>query len=328
MAELDLPVDQLRTFRAELDEPADLDAFWAATLAESRAARRPTRISEPVLDLPGLTVRDVTFSGFGGDPIRAWLATPAGGTDLPVVVEFIGYGGGRGLPHEHALLPAAGYAHLVMDTRGQASAWGNGGDTPDPHGTGPSLPGFMTRGIQAPDTYYYRRVFTDAVMAVEAARELPGVDGGRLAVKGSSQGGGIALAASALADGVGAALIDVPFLCNFPRAIRMTDADPYAEIRRYLAVHRQGIEAVHRTLAYFDGALLAPRASAPSVWSVAIMDDVCPPSTVYSAYNAYAGPKSIVEYAFNGHEGGQMHQAAHHLALLEKALAPVPSPAP
>ncbi|WP_062304258.1 acetylxylan esterase [Demequina subtropica] len=325
MAELDLPVDQLRTFTASLDTPEDLDAFWEATLAESRAARRPTEISAPVVDLPGLTVRDVTFSGFGGDPIRAWLATPKGATDLPVVVEYIGYGGGRGLPYEYSLLPAAGYAHLIMDTRGQASAWGNGGDTADPHATGPSVPGFMTRGIESPETYYYRRVFTDATLAVDVARELPGVDAGRVAVKGSSQGGGIAIAAASLADGVGAALIDVPFLCNFPRAIRMTDSDPYAEIRRYLAVHRGGVEAVHQTLAYFDGANLAPRATAPSVWSVAIMDDICPPSTVYSAYNAYAGPKSIVEYAFNGHEGGQMHQVEHHLALLEKALTRQPA---
>ena len=34
------------------------------------------------------------------------------------------------------------------------------------------------------------------------------------------------------------------------------------------------------------------------------MDEVCPPSTVYGAFNAYAGPKEITEYPFNDHEGG------------------------
>ena len=34
------------------------------------------------------------------------------------------------------------------------------------------------------------------------------------------------------------------------------------------------------------------------------MDDVCPPSTVYGAYNGYAGEKSIEVYRFNNHEGG------------------------
>ena len=44
-----------------------------------------------------LDVFDVTFAGFGGHPIRAWLTRPAGTReDLPVVVEYLGYGGGRG----------------------------------------------------------------------------------------------------------------------------------------------------------------------------------------------------------------------------------------
>lgn len=44
----------------------------------------------------------------------------------------------------------------------------------------------MTRGILQPATYYYRRVFTDAVRAVEAARSHPAVDAGRVAVTGDS----------------------------------------------------------------------------------------------------------------------------------------------
>lgn len=39
-----------------------------------------------------------------------------------------------------------------MDTRGQGSVWGTGGATPDPHGSGPATPGYMTRGIAHPDT--------------------------------------------------------------------------------------------------------------------------------------------------------------------------------
>ena len=35
------------------------------------------------------------------------------------------------------------------------------------------------------------------------------------------------------------------------------------------------------------------------------MDDICPPSTVYAAFNAYGGPKEIREYPYNEHEGGQ-----------------------
>ena len=75
---------------------------------------------------------DVAFSGFGGDRIRGWLHRPVGTSGpIPAVVEFLGYGGGRGLPHEKTIYAQAGFVHFVMDTRGQGSGW-SVGDTADP----------------------------------------------------------------------------------------------------------------------------------------------------------------------------------------------------
>jgi cephalosporin-C deacetylase len=102
------------------------------------------------------------------------------------VVEFIGYSGGRDVPGASLYWASAGYTHLVVDTRGQGSAWGGGGDTADPHGSGPHAPGFVTMGIEDPKSYYYRRVFTDAVRAVEAVRSLPDVDPTKIARTRSS----------------------------------------------------------------------------------------------------------------------------------------------
>jgi len=73
---------------------------------------------------------------------------------------------------------------------------------------------------------------------------------------------------------------------------------------------------VMATLTYVDGAHLARRATVPALFSVALMDATCPPSTVYAAYNAWAGPKEIKEYPFNGHEGGGPFQVAAQLAWL------------
>ena len=87
------------------------------------------------------------------------------GGSLPAIVEDFGYGGGRGLPHERLLWASAGYAHLTMDTRGQGSSW-QVGDTPDDGPAGNSHPGFTTRGVLDRDTYYYRRLYTDAVRAI------------------------------------------------------------------------------------------------------------------------------------------------------------------
>jgi len=251
--------------------------------------------------------------------VRGWLHLPAQATGpLPAIVEYVGYGGGRGLPHERLLWAAAGYAHLVMDTRGQGSAW-SVGDTPDPDGAGPAHPGYVTRGILDPHTYYYRRVFTDAVRAVEAVRAHPAVDPGRVALVGRSQGAGIAIGAAALVDDLLAVVPDVPFLCDFRRAVSIVDTLPYAEIARYLKVHRDHVEPVFRTLSYFDGAVLGRRATAPALFSVALMDQTCPPSTVFAGYHHYgAADKDIVVYPYNDHESGE---AFHDLAKL-RWLAP------
>src|SRR5437016_1443998 len=83
-----------------------------------------------------------------------------GGGPVPVVVKFIGYGGGRGTPAEHTTLPAAGYAVLVMDTRGQGGRWSTGA-TGDPAGSapGPENSTVMTRGITSAEDYYFTRLF-------------------------------------------------------------------------------------------------------------------------------------------------------------------------
>jgi cephalosporin-C deacetylase len=313
----DLSPTELRNYRSEVEAPADFDSFWAATLSETRAFPLNPQFKKLESGLSLFDVFDVTFAGFGGHPVRGWFILPAERSKpLPLVVRFIGYGGGRGLPHEHLVWPSAGYAHLVMDTRGQGSSWSIG-DTQDPVGSNAAQAGFMTRGILDRETYYFRRVFTDAVRAVEAGRGHEAVDPTRVAVTGGSQGGGISLAAAALDPQVSAVLPDVPFLCDFPRAVRTAQRDPYPEIARYLSIHRDKIGQVFGTLRYFDGVCFSARIKAAGLFSVAQMDTICPPSTVYAAYNAFGGrDKTMLDYGFNDHEGGGAQQQVAQLQWL------------
>lgn len=318
----DLPLDQLRTYRPPLQEPVDFDQFWATTLAETRAVPLAAQFTPIETPLRLVEIYDVTYHGYGGQPVKGWLLLPRtrAGT-LPCVVEYGGYGGGRGLPHENLFWSVAGYAHFIMDTRGQGSV-ARQGDTPDsePQGGNPQVPGFMTRGILDPTTYYYRRVYMDAVRAVETVRTHPAIQGNRVIVSGASQGGGITLAVAALQPDILAAMPDVPFLCHFPVALTLTDAHPYAEITRYCSIHRRHADQVMGTLAYFDGVHFATRAPAPALFSVALRDEICPPRTVFAAYNHYQGSKEIRVWPYNGHEGGESDQLTEKSAFVQSVL--------
>ncbi|MBS2961933.1 acetylxylan esterase [Actinocrinis puniceicyclus] len=317
MAFIDKDLDELVGYLPARTEPGDFAAFWSDTLAAARSHPLDAAFTALESPLTTVVVEDATFRGYGGQPIKGWMLRPAAATGpLPAIVEYVGYGGGRGLHFERLLWASAGYAHFVMDTRGQGAGW-SVGETPDDFadGNGPAYPGVMTRGILAPETYYYRRLYTDAVRAVEAARSHPHVDGSRIVVHGGSQGGGLALAVAGLVGDLAGVLADVPFLQHLRHATEITDGFPYKEIANFCKVHRDKTEQVFRTLSYFDGLNFAVRAGAPALYSVALMDEICPPSTVFASYNHYAGPKEITVYPYNGHEGGQAHQVPAALSF-------------
>jgi cephalosporin-C deacetylase len=319
----DLPLAELTGYRPEFTEPADFGGFWAETLGSARAHGGGPELT-PVEDtlLPHVDVWDVRFPGWNGEPVAAWLVLPHGTREpLPVLVRYAGYTCGRGVPTDHVLGAAAGYAQLVVDCRGQ------GHDTPD-HGSGSGtqwVEGFMTRGIEDPRHHYYRRAVADCVRAVDAVRELPGVDPSRIVVGGGSQGGGLALATAGLVpELLAGALIDVPFLCHYERGAEIASQGPYVEIQKYLRWHsREMADTAFATLAYFDGVHFAPRATVPALFSVGLMDPICPPSTVFAAYHRYAGRRDIRVWRFGDHGGGYGSMPGEQFRWLrEKGLAP------
>jgi cephalosporin-C deacetylase len=320
MAIFDLPLDQLKTYKPAREEPADFDAFWKSTLDEARAFPLKAIFEKVDHGLVAQETFDVTYSGFGGQSIKGWLILPTRRKGkIPCVVEYIGYGGGRNFAIDWLLWSSAGYAHFVMDTRGQGGNWSRG-DTPDLYADGGNshYPGSMTQGILDPKHYFYRRVFTDAVRAIDTARSHPEIDASRIAVTGGSQGGGITIAAAGLVPDVVAAMPDVPFLCHYRRATEIVDTYPYKEIAEYCHTHRDKVETVFNTLSYFDGVNFSARAKAKTLFSVGIMDQVCPPSTVYAAYNHWAGEKDMKIYPYNGHEGGQSYQTIEKLKFIKE----------
>jgi cephalosporin-C deacetylase len=108
-----------------------------------------------------------------------------------------------------------------------------------------------------------------------------------VAVCGISQGGALPLAAAALQPQlVKVCQPDVPFLCDIHRGVGLSPTYPYL-IEQQVDL----VPAAMNTLAYVDNALLARRITADCLLSVGLMDETCPLSTVFAAYNEISAPR-------------------------------------
>jgi len=210
---------------------------------------------------------------------------------------------------------AQGFCVLSMDTRGQ-----NGQSQDTVIADEGHQMGWMTKGIRDPKQYYYRYVYADAVRALELLARREEVDDKRLAITGGSQGGGISLAVAALSERPALALPDIPFLCDFRRAMNIAPAGPYPEITNFLKQFPSLFDTAIRTLSYCDCMNLSPWITCRTVVSNSLWDDICPPSTIFAAYNHMTCEKQIELYPYHKHELPYEHAEIKFRVIME-ALA-------
>jgi cephalosporin-C deacetylase len=298
MPSIDLPLHQLRSYTPATTAPTDFEQFWERALARTRAVPLDFELGPATPELVGVVAQQAWFTSISDARISGWYVRPATGGPFPGVVQYHGYGGRAARPLELYALAAQGIAVLSMDCRGQ------GGSSPDipPLGGGHSA-GWLTQGLRDPETYYYRYVFADAARAVDALASREEVDPQRLATTGISQGGGLALAAAALAGSVSFVWADVPFLCDIPRALAIGPDSPFTEVERYLRQHPDLEQVALRTLSYFDIANHARRITCPAKLTVGLLDTVCPPSTIFGTFSRLgSSDNELLVLPYHNHE--------------------------
>ena len=184
-------------------------------------------------------------------PVRAWLALPIKGEGpaktWPVIITVPGYGG----PQQGVMLSECqrGYAILQVFPRSQgdsAELWKIDG------------PDKLTWHLERPEGAYYQGAYADVIRAIDFVVSREDLDSSRIALVGTSQGGGISLAIAALDSRVKAVVAHVPFLCNF----RLAASTPKSLVKKLLDQAGRNDEAALRTLDYFDPWQLAPAAGA------------------------------------------------------------------
>jgi cephalosporin-C deacetylase len=297
MALYDKPLEELLVYDPPLTRQPGFDAFWQRTLEES--ARTPVAAHFRAIDYPtiGAHVYEALYEGWRGARICAWYVQPAGDGPFPALVQYHGYSGSKMDVYRYLMWALQGFAVLAVDVRGQS------GNSTDPICyTGGHVTGWMTQGIMDPEEYYYRGVYMDCVRALDAVASRPEVDAGRIGVMGMSQGGGLTLAVAALDARPVLAMPEMPYLCHYKRAVDVAMRNPYLEIAAYLRNWPEREEQVWRTLSYFDNLNLAARIRCPVLMDVGLQDDICPPSSVFGAYNKITAPKEIKVYPYHNHE--------------------------
>lgn len=304
MPVFEMPLEQMRSYRGCSPLPADFADYWRAALAENEAAGLAYEMTPAAFQAPGVECYDLWFTGVRGARIHCKFLKPERVRGhIPAVAVFHGYMHHAGEWFERLPYAYAGMAVLVMEARGQ------GGLSEDVYsGAGPTLFGHVVRGVRDPDPHklYYRDVFLDAAKTVRILMSMSFVDETRLATTGKSQGGALALAAAALVPEVKLCAPLYPFLCDFKRILQMDlNKNAYEGFYYYFKkcdpAHEREAEFFER-LGYIDIQNHTPQIKARVLWQTGLMDELCPPSAQFAAYNKLASPKEIKLYPEHTHE--------------------------
>jgi cephalosporin-C deacetylase len=303
----DLPFEQLASYQGRNPRPQDFDAFWEKGLAEMRATDPRVELIPADFKAANVGCFHLYFSGVGGARIHAKLLRPIESRHPhPAVLMFHGYTGDSGDWFDKLGYALEGFTVAAMDCRGQAGLSEDRGAV-----TGNTLHGHIIRGLEdalkgCPEKLLFRQVFLDTAQLARILMEMPDVDANRVGATGSSQGGALTVACSALEPRIKRAAPVYPFLSDYKRVWEMDQAkDAYLELQEYFRhsdpMHKLE-ESVFERLGYIDIQFLAPRIRAQVIWCIGLMDTVCPPSTQFAAYNKIVSPKAIRIYPDFAHE--------------------------
>ena len=303
MPVFEMPLAELKTYRGRNPKPDDFDAYWAVALDELAATDPQVELQRAEFQAPFADCFDLYFSGVGGARIHAMYLRPSKRDEPhPAVLRFHGYSSSSGDWYDKLGYVASGWAVAAMDCRGQ------GGSSEDVSRVrGSTFHGHIIRGLQdEPEKLLFRQIYLDTVQLARVLMSFEEIDPERIGVTGASQGGGLTLACAALEPRIKLAAPIYPFLCDFRRVWEMDLAkEAYEELTTYLRLfdplHLKEDETFMR-LGYIDVQHLVDRIKARVLFTVALMDTVCPPSTQFAAYNRIKSPKEMVIYPDYGHD--------------------------
>jgi cephalosporin-C deacetylase len=234
--------------------PEDFDQYWQQTLDALAAYPACPEIDMlPLRSTDFATLYGVRLTSLGPYRVFGYLSIPTGDGPFPAiyyapkyqsVVEII--------PQGTANLQRSRYITFALAGRGQRQA-----DTP----YAALFPGLLTDGIAQPASYIFRGLVADSVRGVQFLLTRRELHPRRVVVVGND----MALLTAALQPGATHVVTAPALFYNTAALAPQTHAYPLEEINDYLRAFPDRVEAVQRTLAYYDLRAFAPRLRAPTL---------------------------------------------------------------
>jgi len=161
-----------------------------------------------------------------------------------------------------------------------------------------SLSGYHNYNLENKNQYYYKRVYLGCIRAIDFIYSLPEFDGENLAVNGGSQGGALSIITASLDN-------RIKYLAAFYPAL--SDMTGYTKGRAggwphmYKNYNKKNNPNWVNTTAYYDVVNFARKLTIPGWYTWGFNDNVCPPTSMYAAYNTITAPKELHKFLETAH---------------------------
>ncbi|MBY5959344.1 acetylxylan esterase [Membranicola marinus] len=264
--------------------PADFESFWSKGKEDlAKVPVNPVLTLMPERSTANVNVYHVRLDNIDGK-IYGILCTPKKEGKYPAILHVPG----AGIRPYYGVVSDAeqGFISFTIGIHGipvnlDKSVYDNLMQGP--------LKNYMTINLDDKDHAFYKRVYLGCVRAVDFIEGLDNFDGENIGVTGGSQGGALSIVTAGLDDRISYLAAFYPALSDLTGFLHHRAGGWPQLFTDEFTNKPEKIE----TSKYFDVVNFARFVKVPGFYSWGYNDNVCPPTSMYAAYNVLPAEKEL-----------------------------------